>query len=421
MREDPYYTLDKVPVYRQEFIDLKVKEFIRKSHLKKWPLDFVEIILDIIENNEMPITIKSMDLTNKTDAVTIYLPDLAVYHILVNKSKITYPFKASKDRRLNFTLAHEIGHICLGHKDIPDCCKSKEIKEQEDLEADEFAGRVLMPISKIVNLNFSSLAKVAEHFNVSESAVLKRLTNLKMHKIRSSRLIPVCESCGNSEILRTDDFCNICGSYIKNHTMGVSKMKYDDGVKVDEESCRVFNCPTCHNREINEEDDFCIICGTPASNECSQCGKYAESNARYCRYCGSSTVYYQMGLLEDWKIANEALIDKIEYELNLAKDSSKIIPLETWEHYVFHLGHGETEPLYTLLEGSNAILCGDTVLVYVANDKYKDIILSTQLINELEKLIPNYLEVKANRLEIKTINEFYDLVKKEATAFEIPF
>lgn len=421
MNIDPYYTLDKIPIHRQELIELKVKQFIRKNNIKKWPLDLVQIILNIVENGKMPISIKSMELSNKVDALTIHVAGINIYQIFVNRNRINYPFKASKDRRLNFTLAHEIGHICLGHIDLPDSVKTKEDKNLEDLEADEFAGRLLMPTAKIMNINYHNTKIVAEHFNVSESAVLKRLSNLKLHSIRKSKLIPVCEDCGNSEIHTTDEFCIICGSYIKDRTMGVSKMNYMDGVKINEESNRVINCPVCDNRDIHEDDEFCNICGTSVANECTSCKTYAETNARFCRFCGSKTLYYELGLLENWKIAHEGLLNRIEYELSLSNGSNKVIPLDDWDNYVWDLYHSNTEPLFTLLESSMAFICGETLLVYVTRDKYKDIILSTSLISELKKLLPNYFEIKLTKIEVKTLNDFYLPVKKEAEEFEIPF
>ena len=73
-------------------------------------------------------------------------------------------------------------------------------------------------------------------------------------------------------------------SYIKDRTMGVSKMNYMDGVKINEESNRVINCPVCDNRDIHEDDEFCNICGTSVANECTSCKTYAETNARFCRF-----------------------------------------------------------------------------------------------------------------------------------------
>lgn len=34
MNIDPYYTLDKIPIHRQELIELKVKQFIQKITLR---------------------------------------------------------------------------------------------------------------------------------------------------------------------------------------------------------------------------------------------------------------------------------------------------------------------------------------------------------------------------------------------------
>ena len=63
----------------------------------------------------------------------------------ININKAKYPFEYSRDRRLNFTIAHEIGHIVLEHLLIPRSLKTGIELFIEEHEANEFAGRLLMP------------------------------------------------------------------------------------------------------------------------------------------------------------------------------------------------------------------------------------------------------------------------------------
>lgn len=178
--KNKYYTLDKIPKHRIDYTNKRVQIFIEYFKLKHWPLDCVELILKIEKNQSLPIQIKSMaNLSDSFDAATVYSKENNCFLIIVNRNKIHYPFKISKHRRLNFTLAHELGHIYLRHYELPKNCKTEKDLYIEELEADEFAGKILMPKNKICTSNFKSIKEVAKYFNVSESAVLKRLTNIK--------------------------------------------------------------------------------------------------------------------------------------------------------------------------------------------------------------------------------------------------
>ncbi|ENJ9653624.1 ImmA/IrrE family metallo-endopeptidase [Clostridium botulinum] len=195
--KNKYYTLDKIPKHRIDYINKRVQIFIEYFKLKHWPLDCVELILKIEKNQSLPIQIKSMaNLSDSFDAATVYSKEDNCFLIIVNRNKIHYPFKIFKHCKLNFTLAHELGHIHLRHHELPKNCKTEKDLYIEELEADEFAGKILMPKNKIYTGNFKSIKEVAKYFNVSESAVLKRLTNIKCSNLTYSRL----KSYGNIEI-----------------------------------------------------------------------------------------------------------------------------------------------------------------------------------------------------------------------------
>lgn len=178
-----HYTLSDIPGYRLEFIRLKLKDFIKTYDINSWPLDCVKIVKEIYESSKIPLQIGAVSkISSNFDAIAIYHPNEEVYQIILNRNKIKYPFKCSKDRRLNFTLAHELGHIFLDHLTIPDELKSERDKYVEELEADEFAARFLMPEKIILSTRFLSINDVANTFNVSTQAAWKRINNLKIFK-----------------------------------------------------------------------------------------------------------------------------------------------------------------------------------------------------------------------------------------------
>lgn len=91
--------------------------------------------------------------------------------------------------RQRFTVAHELGHIVLGHTDEGvmkrDDYKNYSIGVWEDLheiEANQFAAAILIPENALINIitknNIRSINDLAVIFNVSSTAMYWRLKNL---------------------------------------------------------------------------------------------------------------------------------------------------------------------------------------------------------------------------------------------------
>lgn len=93
------------------------------------------------------------------------------------------------ESRMNFTIAHELGHLFLHMGYMIDEDKWNAIDKQyyrkgdneEEFEANEFAAAFLMPrtdykdiMDRYTEGNIVSTTKIAEYFNVSVSAALNR-------------------------------------------------------------------------------------------------------------------------------------------------------------------------------------------------------------------------------------------------------
>ncbi|MCM1164893.1 MAG: ImmA/IrrE family metallo-endopeptidase [Lachnospiraceae bacterium] len=107
------------------------------------------------------------------------------YTIKVNKNVnvILYHEGSTGKPRLNWTLAHEIGHIYLGHDD------DGEIQE---VEANQFAAELLMPTPIITRLARKiSLTPnvIAKTFSVSEEAAKHKIGSLSRGGVGSSYLV----------------------------------------------------------------------------------------------------------------------------------------------------------------------------------------------------------------------------------------
>lgn len=218
---------------------------------------------------------------------------------------------------MNFTIAHEIGHIVLDHLSIPDELKSPEDRKLEDLEADEFAGRLLLPEELVLSCNFVSIASVAKYYNVSNSALVKRLQYLGKLDLIKSKKIPVCKTCGNAEMSYAAKYCRICGNTLAGNLDGISLTRYSDGIKLDKHG-EAYECPSCGDNSGGFLNENCSKCGISLYNYCMQsleskatrkCSYPNPGNARYCEMCGTETYFYKKGFLHPWKEAQKQICE----------------------------------------------------------------------------------------------------------------
>lgn len=108
------------------------------------------------------------------DGFIMYKPDKKKYKIVIDYS--------GKSLRKRFTLAHEIGHIILKHFEQFDVYSlSDEEKDILDIEANVFAGELLMPYLQIKTM-YCGVKSMVKLFNVTEDAMKTRLMFLG-HKI----------------------------------------------------------------------------------------------------------------------------------------------------------------------------------------------------------------------------------------------
>lgn len=304
-----HYTLNQIPYHRQEFIDLRVTQFINLFKLRPsdWPLDCTRLINKMQSTQIIPFQYGCFELSEKYDAITEYIPEHKVFLMQINKVKIRYPFENSRDRRLNFTLAHEIGHIVLRHQLLSNSVKTDLAKKIEEKEADEFAGRLLMPSKLIFTCNYYSIDSTAEYFNVSKTALWKRLNNMQRLDLLTSRKRPSCSQCGNTEFSSYAKYCSICGQPLKGNTNGIRRSFYPKEISMDKFK-RMIKCPICGADTTKVQGDKCK-CGTYIFNFCLSffddsadgCSYANIGNARFCEICGKPTYYNKKGFLLPWQ------------------------------------------------------------------------------------------------------------------------
>lgn len=304
-----YYTIDLIPQYRHDYIDLRLKWFITLFNLKSsnWPLDCTLLIKKMRELQLIPFDYGFFELPTIYDALTEYKCSHKVYLMQINKNKAKYPYECSHERRLNFTIAHEIAHIVLDHLLIPREAKTSEEKELEELEADELAGKLIMPEELIISCNYHSLKANSKFLIVSETALWKRLNNIKRMDLLKSRKISTCSVCGNTRFSVFSEFCGICGNPLSNGLNGFKRFYYPEVIKLDKYK-NVIECPSCKSSGRHTNGDRCKVCGTYVFNYCSDylnkstddCTNANPGNSRFCEMCGKPTYFSLKGFLGPW-------------------------------------------------------------------------------------------------------------------------
>ena len=283
-----------------------VRRFMREYDIRSYPLNCFRLLYTIHEKKLIHLDIiETKELSAAFDAVAEYFPSVDSY-VIVMKPVPEHWKDRSPDRRCNFTLAHELGHIFCGHLAIPFEAKSPEERLRDDLEADEFAGRLLMPAGLVSACRPKDRAALAASFLVSEQAAARRLQNLGSPEIFQPFPGYTCPRCGFVSAPGAA-FCAACGME-NGKTAGILPVPYP-AVPAGETG-RVKVCPACRNEEFSENARFCRICGIPAFNACADesCGRACSPGACFCAACGSETVYARRGLLPGWKEVREAYI-----------------------------------------------------------------------------------------------------------------
>lgn len=339
-----------------------VCEFFIKENITSFPINPFEIISrnkwGLITYSELAretnLTIDQIiETVQSEDGYTIW--DGTNYTIAYN-DKVTPP------NRIRFTLMHEIGHIYLNHLidfDETILNRSKLTYEKYRIlenEANAFARNTLAPaiiVNRIKTLKGNlSVQLLMNIFQITQKAAKTRLDLLLLDRKYNFKYILFylsrfrsfinqvsnslwCRNCNYTFSIANANYCPICGnsrleknySYLKG---GTTMIYY--GIELDENH-RAKKCPVCENEII--VGDYCQICGTYLVNRCTgfrdepfnryqgpwhidfedSCGQYLSGEARFCHVCGSTSTFYESGLLKGWKEEIESNIDISEEDL----------------------------------------------------------------------------------------------------------
>ncbi|MFA7284847.1 MAG: ImmA/IrrE family metallo-endopeptidase [Candidatus Absconditabacterales bacterium] len=159
--------------------ELKALELLKEAAVEFPSLAMKEIIAQF--NN---VEVYQVDMTDINQELSGVVQEKdGKYYVYVNAK--------DSDGRKRFTIAHELGHIVLGHVPTGGILKDNlkfrdpthnytDEEKKQEVEANDFAANLLMP-SEAVQKNFSlfdTISELAKFFNVSEQAMRFRLDNL---------------------------------------------------------------------------------------------------------------------------------------------------------------------------------------------------------------------------------------------------
>jgi Zn-dependent peptidase ImmA (M78 family) len=161
--------------YRLGIITAKIQELHEQLKIAEYPVKMPALLKQFYSDK---IIIKQVEFQGSADVVANYDPVHDVTAIIINKSR-TSP---RLHKRLNFSLAHELGHIALEHYKFYASTDKAKLDYIEE-EANEFAGQFLVPEKQFMIRPYD-IHWLSDIFFVSTEVIQKRYLNI--NKINNS-------------------------------------------------------------------------------------------------------------------------------------------------------------------------------------------------------------------------------------------
>ena len=238
--------------------------------------------------------------------------------------------------RWRFTIAHELGHIVLGHLNDHrlqinrggiDSSLYCELEHQADVFASNFLCPPILIHEKLSTYSFPyTVSTISNTFQISNQAtVYHRLPDYEqwltltpsnveeqvLEKFRTDMHYHRCNNCKQPSKIINAQYCTICGTHNKFYRIiGGQEMIYS---RIDmDENNKPKECPICGNEQYVKDGDYCQICGTSIYNNCvgaiddqfgnTTCldGLHLSGEARFCPYCGCETTYLRYKILKPY-------------------------------------------------------------------------------------------------------------------------
>ncbi len=268
---------------RRQYISEIVYKIIKMLDIRSYPID-IACLIKHLDRLNFDITLDTyqsfaafrgisieecIQLFKSKDAATAYIRENDFYIIFLNT--------AEKNKgRLHWTLAHELGHILLGHYKIikPTLLQRKHISQESyqilEKEADFFAKSLLCHPYVLSQCGTQNPYLIKKTCRISTAAAKNRVSEIK--QIRLSGKKPLlsdfwlikqfhdfaykrhCSLCGSYFISQNANFCPVCGN---------PSLRWD-GTDAEEPNERIQDesvfCAGCGHM-LHKNDNFCPSCG----------------------------------------------------------------------------------------------------------------------------------------------------------------
>jgi len=327
------------PDYRQPIIEALI--VLEDSGITRFPVDLQAIqrqYRNLFEIRSYLSLMKERGLTREECIRTLDSEDGAAVMYGYGRYVIYYNEKKSR-RRTRFTIAHEIGHVILGHllgHEVPVISRegmTQRLYNRLEHEASCFARNLLCPayhaerlldahgISRVADedvwevarrtaltenlgMRFDAQSLIEKAFDISHAAAKTRVgllqTDIDMYSAHhldweSTKDIGqsaawYCTHC-HLERFPGASHCSECGGKRFAFKVDAKAFSYRKlGVNA---HMQFSPCPVCHNEHFSQDAGFCRICGTPLTNPCTEDPSHLNHpEAKHCYACGKITAFH---------------------------------------------------------------------------------------------------------------------------------
>lgn len=266
--------------------------------------DFEWLIVDYDEAKELLNTDDPLNICKRKALARTFHKRGDKIFLTVYIKNMNYP------NRDYYTIAHELGHIILGHfiefknTSLERGGLTKDEYYVLEREAELFAAELLMPIPVLKKFRIKSSSNIVSLCNVSKSAASIRMIEINHYKI-TNKLKPLfektqklfnnfiykklCLKCNNGFISKNAHYCPICGH--NRLIWGDANMIYSS-IELNKKY-KATKCPVCKNEMTDCNGEYCQICGIHITNKCTNpsCNSYLSGEARFCPFCGSQSTF----------------------------------------------------------------------------------------------------------------------------------
>lgn len=146
------------------------KKLIKSAKIILAPVS-LQIVIQHLQK-QYDLEVKRMDVGEKVSGILVRCREVDADYTVIGFNENHHW------HRRRFTIAHEIGHLLLGHV----CTGVQESKSHNEKEADTFAGELLIPTALIKKdyAKHADLKKLSELYRVSPTAMTIKLMEARV-------------------------------------------------------------------------------------------------------------------------------------------------------------------------------------------------------------------------------------------------